>query len=58
MPSDKLGLLFLEAGEIVRPDPDRLDYYQSHAGSRRGQWLDSPEIRAAMLERHVKRATP
>ena len=58
MPTDKLGLLFLEAGEIVQPDPDRLDHCQTHAGRRRGQWPDSPEIRAAMLERYVKKPAP
>jgi hypothetical protein len=58
MPTDKLGLLFLEAGEIVQPDLDRLDHYQTHAGRRRGQWPDSPEIRAAMLERYVKKPAP
>jgi hypothetical protein len=51
MPTDKLGLLFLDdAGHVVRPDPDRLDGYRTHAGQRRGQWPDSPEIRAAMFE--------
>ena len=55
MPTDKLGLLFLEAGEIVQPHPDHLNHYQTHAGRRRGQWPDSPEIRAAMLERYVKK---
>jgi len=34
MPTDKLGLLFLEAGEVVQPDPDRLDAHQTHAGQR------------------------
>ena len=51
MPTDKIGLLFLQAGEVVQPDPDRLNAYQTHAGQRRGQWPDSPEIRAAMIER-------
>jgi hypothetical protein len=55
MPTDKLGLLFLEAGEVVQPDPDRLDAYQTHAGQRRGQWPSSPEISAAMFERHNKK---
>jgi hypothetical protein len=53
MPTDKLGLLFLDdTGHAVQPDPDRLDDYHIHAGQRRGQWPDSPEIRAAMLERY------
>jgi hypothetical protein len=58
MPTDKLGLLFLKAGEILQPGPERLDRYQAHAGRRRGQWPDSPEIRAAMLERYVKKPAP
>jgi hypothetical protein len=53
MPTDKLGLLFLDdTGHAVQPDPNRLDAYWPHAGQRRGQWPDSPEIRAAMLERY------
>jgi hypothetical protein len=55
MPTDKLGLLFLEAGKVVQPDPDRLDAYQTHAGQRRGQWPTSPEISAAMFERYNKK---
>jgi hypothetical protein len=58
MPTDKLGLLFLEAGEVVQPDPDRLDAYQTHAGQRRGQWPSSPEISSAMFERHNKKPSP
>jgi hypothetical protein len=53
MPTDKLGLLFLDnTGRAVQPDPDRLGDYQAHGGKRRGQWPDSPDIRAAMLERY------
>jgi hypothetical protein len=52
MPTDKIGLLFLEAGQVVQPDPERLDDYQPHAGRRRGQWPASPEIGAAMFERY------
>lgn len=55
MPTDKIGLLFLEAGEVVQPDPDRLDDYQTHAGQRRGQWPGSPEISSAMFERYNKK---
>ena len=59
MPTDKLGLLFLDdAGRAVQPDPDRLDDYQAHAGERRGQWPDSPEIRAAMFERYNTKPGP
>ncbi len=41
MPSEKLGLLFLENGRVVQPDPDRLDSYQTHAGQVRGHWPTS-----------------
>jgi hypothetical protein len=52
MPSDKAGLLFLKDGKVVQPDPDRLDDYATHAGSRRGQWPSSSEIGSAMLEKY------
>jgi hypothetical protein len=54
MPTDKIGLLFLTDGEIVEPDPGRLDDYQTHAGQRRGHWPSSAEITAAMLERYAR----
>jgi hypothetical protein len=52
MPTDKAGLLFLKEGQVVQPDPDRLDDYQTHAGQRRGHWPGSAEISAAMVERY------
>ena len=51
MPTDKVGLLFLDDAVVVQPAPDRLDAYRTHAGQRRGQWPTSPEISAAMFER-------
>jgi hypothetical protein len=54
MPTEKAGLLFLQAGNVVQPDPDRLETYQTHAGQRRGHWPSSPEISAAMFERYNK----
>jgi hypothetical protein len=53
MPTAKMGLLFLKDGEAVQPDPDRLEYYQTHAGQRRGQWPSNPEsshVRAVQQE--------
>lgn len=58
MPTGKAGLLFMQAGNVVQPDPDRLDTYQAHAGQRRGQWPSSPEIAAAMFERYNKKPSP
>ena len=58
MPTDKAGLLFLQADNVLQPDPDRLDTYQTHAGQRRGQWPNSPEITAAMFERYNNKPSP
>ena len=55
MPTEKIGLLFLQAGKVVQPDPDRLASYQTHAGQPRGQWPTSTDITAAMLERYNKK---
>jgi hypothetical protein len=52
MPTEKAGLLLLKNGQVVQPDPERLEDYQTHAGQRRGQWPASPEISAAMMERY------
>jgi len=55
MPTSKMGLLFLQNGEVTQPDPDRLDTYETHAGQRRGHWPTNPEIAAAMFENLKKR---
>lgn len=41
MPTDQAGLLFLENGKVVQPDPDHLGRYQTHSGRRRGHWPSS-----------------
>jgi hypothetical protein len=58
MPTDKAGLLFLKDGQVVQPDPARLEEYQTHAGQRRGQWPTSAEISTAMFERYKQPPTP
>jgi hypothetical protein len=55
MPTDKLGLLFLDAGKVAQPDPDHLDRYELHAGQIRGHWPASGAITTAMLEQSSKR---
>lgn len=55
MPTTRMGLLFLRDGQVVQPDPNRLDDYETHAGRRRGQWPASGEITAAMLARYSPR---
>lgn len=58
MPTEKIGLLFLQEGQVVQPDPDRLDEYATHAGQRRGHWPGSSEIASAMLEYYRKQPSP
>lgn len=58
MPTDKVGLLFMKEGQVVQPDPTRLQNYQTHAGQRRGQWPTSAEITTAMLENYRKPRDP
>jgi hypothetical protein len=36
MPTNKMGLLFLQDGKVVQPAPDHLEAYTIHAGQRRG----------------------
>jgi hypothetical protein len=58
MPTDKMGLLFLQDGKVVQPDPDHLEAYATHAGQRRGHWPTSPDIAAAMFEHYKKPSSP
>ena len=52
MPAGKEGLLFLKDGQVVQPDPTKLDDYVEHAGRRHGHWPSSSEISSAMLDRY------
>ena len=58
MPTEKIGLLFLQAGQVVQPDPDHLERYETHPGQIRGHWPSSPAITEAMLERYSKPDSP
>jgi hypothetical protein len=58
MPTEKAGLLFLDNGRVVQPDPEHLDRYETHAGQRRGHWPTSSEITSAMLERYNQKPSP
>lgn len=58
MPTEKLGLLFLQAGKAVQPDPAHLGSYQTHAGRRQGHWPASGEITAAMFEHYSRKPSP
>lgn len=52
MPAGKEGLLFLQDGQPVQPDPHRLESYTELAGKRHGLWPGSSDIGSAMLERY------
>ena len=52
IPSDAVGVIFIEGGKAVQPDLDALKKYERHAGAHGGVWPSSPEISGAMLERY------
>jgi hypothetical protein len=52
IPSDAVGVVFLDAGKPVQPDIEALGKYQRHAGTSGGVWPSSPEISSAMLEHY------
>ena len=55
VPSDAVGVVFLDGGKPVQPDIASLDKYQRHAGTPGGVWPSSSEIASAMLERYNKK---
>nr|WP_294511473.1 nucleotidyl transferase AbiEii/AbiGii toxin family protein [uncultured Rhodopila sp.] len=54
LPSDAVGVIFLDGDKPVQPDPGALDRYQRNPGAPCGLWPSSPEITRAMLERYGK----
>jgi hypothetical protein len=52
IPSDAVGVVFLDGGKPVQPHPEALAKYQRHAGAPGGVWPSSSEIGSAMLERY------
>jgi hypothetical protein len=55
IPSDAVGVVFLEGGQAVQPDLDALENYQRRTGAPSGVWPSSSELLSAMLERYKKR---
>ena len=55
IPSDAVGVVFLDAGKPVQPDLGALPKYQRHAGTLGGVWPSSPPISRAMLELYSKK---
>jgi hypothetical protein len=58
IPSDDVGLVFLDGDKAVQPDLDTLARYQRRAGARRGIWPSSSGISSAMLDRYPKPPDP
>ena len=54
LPSDAVGVIFMEGDEPAPPDLNALDTYQRRAGAPVGLWPSFPDIRHAMLERYGK----
>ena len=54
LPSDAVGVIFMDGEKPVQPDVTALDKYQRNPGAPRGFWPSSPEIAGAMLERYGK----
>ena len=54
LPSDAVGVIFMDGENPVQPDVNALDKYQRNPGAPRGFWPSSPEISRAMLERYGK----
>ena len=54
LPSDAVGVVFLDAGKPVQPDVSALDLYGRNPGAPAGVWPTSPAIDHAMLERYGK----
>jgi hypothetical protein len=52
IPSDAVGVVFLERGNAVQPDLAALEKYQRHTGAPGGVWPSSSEISRSMLERY------
>jgi hypothetical protein len=58
MPSDDVGVVFLDGGKPVQPDMGTLAKYQRRAGARRGIWPSSSGISSAMLDHYPKPPNP
>jgi hypothetical protein len=54
LPSDAVGVIFMDGERPVQPDVNALHQYQRNPGAARGFWPSSPEISRAMLERYGK----
>lgn len=58
LPSDAVGVVFMDGDRAVQPDVDALDKYQRNPGAPRGFWPSSPDIARAMLDRYNDKPKP
>jgi hypothetical protein len=54
LPSDAVGVIFMDGEQPVQPDVNTLDKYRRNPGAPSGLWPSSPEITHAMLDRYGK----
>jgi hypothetical protein len=54
LPSDAVGVIFMDGEKPVQPDLNVLATYQRNPGAPSGLWPSSPDITHAMLERYGK----
>ena len=54
LPSDAVGVVFLDGGKPVQPDVSALDLHERNPGAPGGVWPTSPGIARAMLDRYGK----
>jgi hypothetical protein len=54
LPSDAVGVIFMDGGKPVQPNVVTLDKYHRNPGAPSGLWPSSPDITHAMLERYGK----
>ena len=52
LPSDAVGVIFMDGEKPVQPDVNALDTYQRNPGAPSGFLPSSPEVTRAMLERY------
>lgn len=52
LPSDAVGVVFMDGDKPVQPDVSRLGAYRRNPGAPGGLWPSSPDIARAMLERY------
>jgi hypothetical protein len=57
LPSDAVGVVFMDGENPVQPDVNALDKYRRNPGAPSGLWPSSPEITGAMLESYGKPKT-